>query len=64
MADATYISEPAALRILRDQGDFTDCQARIVLAHSRKQSFDGVPYYPMSYIYRRAATNAARQQEA
>lgn len=61
MADQTYISEAAALRILRERGDFTDSQARIVLAHSLKQSFDGATYYPMSYIYKRAKANAAKE---
>lgn len=50
----TYISEFAALRILRTDGDYSEPQARIILSHSRKQTMDGAPYYPMAYIYKRA----------
>jgi hypothetical protein len=60
MTDETYISEAAALRILRQIGDFTDNQARIVLMHSKRQDVSGAPYYPMRYIYKRARDNAAR----
>lgn len=60
MADETYISEAAAMRILCGQGDFSECQARIVLGHSLKQSFSGADYFPMKYIYKRARDNAAR----
>jgi hypothetical protein len=60
MASDTYISEAAAMRVLMRDGDFCASQARIVLTHSRKQSFDGTDYYPMGYIYKRAKDNAAR----
>jgi len=56
----TYISEAAAMRILMQEGDFHESQARIVLGHSRKQSFSGGTYYPMTYVYKRARDNAAR----
>lgn len=62
MTDETFISEPAAMRILRHDGDFTDCQARIVLNHSRKQSIGGDSYYPMRYVYKRARDNAAKPE--
>lgn len=62
MSDSTYISEAAALRILRQEGDFTESQARIVLLHSRKQSMAGADYYPMRYIYKRARDNAAKPE--
>lgn len=58
----TYISEAAAMRILTQDGDFHESQARIVLGHSRKQSMDGATYYPMTYIYKRATENAARAE--
>lgn len=61
MSDSTYISEQSAMNILRNAGDFTQCQAKIVLMHSLKQSFNGADYYPMKYIYKRARDNAARQ---
>lgn len=35
MADETYISEAAAMRILCGEGDFAQCQAKIVLMQSR-----------------------------
>ena len=54
MSDQTYISEAAALRILMQQGDYSENQARIILMHSLKQSFSGANYYPMKYIYKRA----------
>lgn len=54
MADATYISERAALRILMQEGDYTESQARIILGHSKKQAAMGATYYPMDYIYKRA----------
>jgi hypothetical protein len=62
MSDSTYISEAAALRILRQDGDFTDIGARAVLSHSRKQSMGDAVYYPMNYIYKRARANAARPE--
>jgi hypothetical protein len=62
MVDQTYISEPAAMRILRCDGDFTDIAARAVLSHGRKQSVSGANYYPMSYIYKRARANASRHE--
>ena len=62
MTDDTYISEAAALRILRQDGDFTDAQARIILAHSKSQAFSGAPYYPMRYVYKRARDNATRPE--
>jgi hypothetical protein len=60
MTDETYISEAAALRILRQKGDFTDNQARIVLLHSKRKEVGGAPYYPTRYIYKRARDRAAR----
>lgn len=60
MTDEPYLSQAAALRILRQEGDFTDAQARIVLMHSKSQDVSGAPYYPMRYIYKRARDNAAR----
>lgn len=60
MADQTYISEAAALRILIQNGDFTEAQARIVLSHSHGMRMDGADYFPMKYIYQRAKTNARR----
>lgn len=50
----TYISESAAMRILQQEGDYSADQAKIILNHSRKQTFDGATYYPMSYVYKRA----------
>ncbi len=61
MTDA-YMSERAAMRVLVSQGDYHESQARIVLAHSKRQLFDGVNYYPVAYIHRRAADNAARAE--
>ena len=61
MADETFISEAAAMRILRQEGDFTESQARIVLNHSRKQAMGGGTYYPMTYVYKRAAANARKE---
>lgn len=52
--DEAYISEAAALRILRQEGDYTESQARIILGHSRKRDMFGGTYYPMAYIYKRA----------
>jgi len=63
MSDETFISENAALHILMGQGDFTHSQARIVLAHSRKQGMGGAIYYPMAYIYMRADANIGRQED-
>ena len=60
MADTTYISEASALLILTQDGDMVESQARAILSHSRKQSFDGCSYYPMSYIYRRAKAFASK----
>jgi hypothetical protein len=53
MAD-TYISESAAMRVLQQEGDYSATQAKTILNHSLKQTFDGVTYYPMSYVYKRA----------
>ena len=61
MADEIFISETQAMRVLRQQGDFTESQARIVLGHSRKQTIMGETYYPATYIGKRAAENAARE---
>lgn len=61
MTDA-YMSERTAMRMLVSQGDFAEGQARIVLAHSRRQVFDGVNYYPIAYVHRRAAENAAKAE--
>lgn len=55
-----YISEASALRILMTQGDYSEGQARIILGHSRKQSFDGATYYPNRYIHKRAKEGAER----
>lgn len=60
MTDEIYIIEAKALQILMSDGDFTESQARIVLSHSLKQSFDGATYYPAAYIAKRAADNVAR----
>lgn len=54
MADETYISEASALRILMQDGDYSESQARIILNHSLKQRFDGSDYYPLKYISKRA----------
>lgn len=62
MSDETFISEAAAMRILRHDGDFTECQARIVLSHSSKQAMGDATYYPMRYVYKRARDNAARPE--
>jgi hypothetical protein len=58
----TYVSERAALRILIQDGEFTEAQARIVLAHSLKQTMDGGTYYPMTYIYKRAKAHALKTE--
>lgn len=63
MSDAIYIEERKAMRILMGVGDFTESQARIVLGHSLKQDFGGATYYPLTYIEKRAADNAARNEE-
>ena len=63
MPGSTYISEASAMRILISEGDFTENQARIVLAHSLKQSFDGATYYPMNYIYKRAKENMKQAKD-
>ena len=62
MSDETFISEAAAMRILLQDGDYTESQARIILNHSRKQSFDGAAYYPLSYISKRARDSAKEEQ--
>ena len=63
MGDQMYIHEARALAILIDEGDFHPSQAAIVLGHSRKQTLDGATYYPMTYIHKRAAANAARIED-
>lgn len=63
MSDEIFISEAKALGILTRDGDFTESQARIVLMHSRQQSYDGATYYPATYISKRARDNAARIEE-
>lgn len=57
--DESFISERAALTILMTHGDYAESQARTILTHSRKVSYDGGNYYPMSYIY--ARTNEAKR---
>lgn len=54
MSDEIYISEDRALHILIQQGDYTESQARIILGHSLKQSYDGRTFYPARYIAMRA----------
>ena len=63
MTDEIYISERAALLILMVDGDYSECQARIVLGRSRKQSFDGQTMYPATYISKRAADHAAKPED-
>ena len=60
--DEMHIHESRAMSILRQEGDFTENQARIVLLHSRKESYNGATYYPMGYIYKRAKDNAEKGQ--
>lgn len=61
MSDILHISEHKAMMILTRDGDFTHDQARAVLMHSRKQSYEGGNYYPLAYITQRATDNAARE---
>lgn len=58
-AEDTYISYSAALRILM-QGDYTEAQAKIILSHSHGKRIEGADYYPMRYIYKRAAEQRAK----
>ncbi len=57
MSDEVYISESRALDILIQQGDYSENQARIILAHSLKQSYEGQTFYPARYVAKRAKGN-------
>jgi hypothetical protein len=52
-----YITEKKALAMLM-RHDFTESQARIVLGHSLQQTWDGMTYYPLFYILKRAKANS------
>jgi len=49
-----YIDEQTAMRVLCHVGDYSLDQARIILAHSLKKTFNGATHYPMRYIHERA----------
>ncbi len=53
MADK-YIDEPTALHVLCARGDYSPAQAKIILGHSLKKTFNGATHYPMRYIHERA----------
>lgn len=52
------ISENRAMMILCGEGDFTENQARIVLAHALKKPG---PLFDSIYVYRRARENRKRE---
>jgi len=49
-----YIDELTAMHVLCKVGDYSPDQARIILGHSLKKTFNGATHYPQRYIHERA----------